>query len=83
MICYQAIETKYLGPTNTKGGRVKATADAGSITVEWDHALNIHDNHEAAARALLDKLDWASDCKALHQGALPGDRGYCFVIEWE
>lgn len=26
----QAIETKYLGPTNTRGSRIKASAQAGS-----------------------------------------------------
>ena len=52
---YQAIETRYLGPTNTKGGRVKATAWAGSVTVPYDHALNADENHRAAAMALAAK----------------------------
>ena len=49
----QAIHTRYMGPTNTKGGRIKATAWAGSVTVPYDHALNVEDNHRAAAGALL------------------------------
>ena len=52
-----AIVTKYLGPTNTRGARVKATCDAGSVTVAWDYALNEEDNHNAAARALILKLE--------------------------
>ena len=36
----QAIETKYFGPSNVKGSRIKATAQAGSVTVGYDHALN-------------------------------------------
>lgn len=52
---YQAIETRYLGPTNTRPGRIKATAWAGSATVEYDHALNAEDNHRAAAMALAAK----------------------------
>lgn len=54
----QAISTKYLGPTNHRGGRVKAKCQAGSVTVEWDHARGIEENHDAACRALLIKLGW-------------------------
>ena len=54
----QAIETRYLGPTNTKGGRIKATAWAGSITIGYDHALNTEDAHKAAADALIAKMGW-------------------------
>ncbi len=57
----QAIETKYLGPTDTKGSRVKATAQAGSITLSWDDALYIDANHAKAARALADKFGWPGD----------------------
>ena len=52
---YQAIETRYLGPTNTRPGRIKATAWAGSATVEYNHELNTEDNHRAAAMALAAK----------------------------
>jgi len=55
----QAITTKYIGPTNYRPARVKATAASGlSVTVSWDHALNVDDNHTAAARALAVKLKW-------------------------
>lgn len=61
-----AIKTKFLGPTNTRGSRVKATAcDKGpfataqrQVTVSWDHSLNSQDNHAAAAKALASKLGW-------------------------
>ena len=72
---YQAIQTKFLGPTNTRGARVKAIADAGSITVSWDHRLNIQDNHRAAAVALARKFGWGDDWTG---GGLPGS-GYAFV----
>jgi ribosome-binding protein aMBF1 (putative translation factor) len=29
----QAIKTKYLGPSNVRGARVKASSDAGSVTL--------------------------------------------------
>ncbi len=60
MLHYQSIVTKHLGPTNTRGGRVKATSSAGlSITVSWDHAETVVDNHVAAARALAEKHGWS------------------------
>lgn len=54
----QAIQTKYLGPTNHRGSRVKASCAAGSVTVPWDHALNTENNHAAACAALCAKLGW-------------------------
>ena len=48
----QAIVTKYIGPTTSRGSRVKAAAYAGSITVPWDHALSPEGNHTEAAKAL-------------------------------
>ena len=55
----QAIHTKFLPPANVRGSRVKATAQAGSLTLHWDHALNADDNHTAAARAFATKYGWA------------------------
>lgn len=54
----QAIVTKYHGPGNVRGSRVKATAAAGSVTLSWDCAKNSEDNHVAAAKALADKFGW-------------------------
>ena len=72
----QAIHTRYMGPTNTKGGRIKATAWAGSVTVPYDHALNVEDNHRAAARALRAKLGWQG---TYAQGGDAKGYGYYFV----
>ena len=72
----QAIETKYLGPTNTKGGRIKATAWAGSVTMPYDHALNAEDNHRAAALLLQTKYGWQG---TFAQGANAKGDGYVFV----
>ncbi len=55
----QAIETKYIGPTNTKGSRVKATCCARSKTFGWQSELNSEENHQAAALKLQVILDWA------------------------
>jgi len=72
----QAIETKYLGATNTKGARIKATAWAGSVTLPYDHALSAEKNHKKAAFALLLKLRWNG---TYAQGANVKGDGYHFV----
>lgn len=72
----QAIETCYLGPTNTKGGRIKATAAAGSITIGYDHALNTDGAHKAAADALIAKMGWNG---TFAQGGNAKGNGYVFV----
>ena len=70
----QYIQTKYIGPTNTRSGRVKASANPGSIFVSWNHALGIEENHIAAAKAYAAKYDW----KGVWSGG-GGKDGYCFV----
>ncbi len=74
---YQAITTKYLSPTSVRGARVKATADAGSVTLSWDHSLNTDGNHLTAARALADKFGWSGHLIA---GGLPRNAGLVFVM---
>ena len=87
----QAIITKYLGPTNFRGSRVKASAQAGSVTIPWDDAKDSANNHIAAALALIRKYGWndpnRSHMRSPHQwagrmamGATPDGKGYCFVI---
>jgi hypothetical protein len=71
----QAIKTKYLGPSNVRGARVKASSDAGSVTLPWNHALGIEDNHAAAAKVLAEKWGWGG---RWFGGGLPGS-GYAFV----
>jgi hypothetical protein len=72
---YQAIQTKFHGPTNTRGARVSARADAGRVIVSWDYALNVTDNHKAAAVALARRYGWPEDMVG---GSLPGS-GFAFV----
>lgn len=56
----QAIRTRYHGPTNARGSRISAEADAGRIYVPYDHALSLSGNHEAAAREFANRLGWLS-----------------------
>lgn len=73
----QAIETKYHGPTYTKGSRISARCEAGRITLERDSALGIGENHRAAAVALILKLGWYGHWA---MGAVPGlPNGYVVV----
>ena len=73
----QAITTKYLGPTNHRGSRVKATAEAGSVTVPWDHSLDTELNHFEAAHALCVKFGWSG----VFHGGGAGPGAYVWVHE--
>lgn len=73
----QAIVTKYLGPTDFRGSRVKASCQAGSMTVSWDDALGTDENHTTAAKALASKLGWHG---TWHGGGLPDGSGQCYVV---
>jgi hypothetical protein len=74
----QAIETRYMGPTNYLGSRIKAKADAGSMVYDWDYGLNTQENHLKAAKALQEEFNWSGE---LSGGSLPSPHtGYCFVM---
>jgi hypothetical protein len=71
----QAIVTKYAGPTNTRGSRIIAKCEAGSVTIPYPHELSGEDVHRKAAEALCAKLKW--------EGKLIGGStktGYVFVF---
>lgn len=57
-----AIVTRYIGPSDTRGGRIVAISGAGRgnsrVVVSWDHALDIVENHEHAARFLARRLGY-------------------------
>lgn len=69
-----AIQTKFIGPTNHRGSRVKAWCEQGSITVNWDHAQDVETNHRLVAKALAHKLDWDG---YFFGGSL--EHGYVFI----
>jgi hypothetical protein len=72
----QAISTRYLGPTNHRGARIKVTAEAGALTVSWDHSLNVDENHAKAAKAFADRWDWGG---VWIGSPSPDGKGYVFV----
>ena len=81
------IETRYHGPTNTRGARVSARLiDSSSmpthrVSLPWDDALDVAENHDRAARACLDA--WAKanklerEPKEWIRSSTP--RGYVYV----
>ncbi len=71
-----AIETKYLGATNTRGSRIKASGNGNTITIPYPHELSGAACHAKAAVALCKKMDWSGK---LISGAT--DKGYVFVFE--
>jgi hypothetical protein len=72
----KAIETRYLGPTDYRGSRIKATdGDGNSATISYPYELSGEDCHRLAADALLNKMGWT--------GKLAGGstkQGYVFVF---
>lgn len=72
----QAITTKFLPGTEWRGSRVKATAAAGSVILNWEHGLNIERNHAAAAKALAEKFGWRGNW---HGGGLPDARSFVWI----
>lgn len=75
----QAITTRYLGPTNHRGTRVVAEAQAGRLVVSWDHALSPEANHEFAARQFAMRLGWLPRAERLEGGWLK-DGSACWVV---
>ena len=74
----QAIINKYLGPTNHRGSRIKATCYSGTITIGFDHELSGEAAHKKAAMALIERLKWSAP-SGLTVGATPSGNGYVFI----
>lgn len=75
----QAITTKFIAATNTRGSRIKATAGQGqSITVGYDHSARCA--HREAAIALIKKLDWSGDLVWCEGGT---ETGFVYVAVGE
>lgn len=83
----QAITTKFLGPTNTKGSRIKASCWLKTVIVSWNYALNLEDNHKAAVQHLIGSLnldrankDNSGSWEMVAIGSL-ADSGYAAIID--
>jgi hypothetical protein len=74
----QAITTKYIGPSNTRGSRIKAeTAQGETLTIDCAGSISEEENHISAARSLAERLNW--------HGSFVGDRikGARMVFVWD
>lgn len=77
----QAIVTKFLAPTNLKGARIKATAAAGSVTIDFDYYAGEAGSHLLAANALLKKLNWEQNGITIAGSGMLPDGNYCHVLQ--
>ncbi len=76
----KAIQTKYHGPTNTRGARISASdLDGNRCTINYPHEFSGERVYWEAAHALCLKMGWIG---ILHGGAL-GCGAYVFVFEGE
>jgi hypothetical protein len=78
----QSITTKYIGPSNVRGSRIKATARKRSnlggemsLTVPYQYE-GTEQEHCKAAKALARKLDWSGLWVG---GGNVDENGYVFV----
>lgn len=90
----QAITTKYLGATNTRGSRIKATCERGTLTIPYPHSDGVEDAHTQAARALCLKFAAEDETNPDYKtpmmqnpwlrpfvcGGLPNEGGFAFVF---
>jgi hypothetical protein len=67
-----AITTKFLGPTNYRGARIKVRTMEWSITVAWDYSMSTTENYAAAAAEMLRQRGWDW---TLIPGILPDGNG--------
>lgn len=56
----QAILTRFLPCTDHKPSRIVAECQALRIVLSWEDSWDVLPNHEQAAKALIDRLGWAS-----------------------
>ena len=81
-----SIRTKYLGPTNYRGSRVRVWRgdssyrdDPNSLEIGWDYSSEVSENHSAAVSAYVGRAGWDGQwmCGATESGCVAvwvGDR---------
>jgi hypothetical protein len=81
---YQAILSKYIPATNTKGSRIKAYCERGSITIPYPYELSGAACHREAVYALLAKFrdedgSKCSWCRPFVTGGLADGYAHVFM----
>ena len=51
----EAIKTRFLGPTDTKGARIKASWSKGNLTIPYPYEMDRQGGHQQAARLLFSR----------------------------
>ena len=82
-----AIHTKYIGPTNTRGARIKAYTAGGigfkgfTAIISYPHELSGAACHLEAVKELIKKnnLDWSTD--GMRYGDSADGKGFSFCFE--
>lgn len=72
-----AIETKYSGPTNTRGSRIVAfTCNGHRLSMHYDDGKNAEENHRYVAMQLMKKMAWDN-----YEIVTGGTKtGYCHIM---
>lgn len=74
----KAITTKYFGPGNVRGSRIKAfDCDGNQVTISYPYELSGEAVHLKAAEKLVEKMGWGPEGK-LKGGSVKN--GYVFVF---
>lgn len=82
MHALQAIETKYLPPTNTSGSRIVAVTASGiRHVIAYPYDLDPTDAHALAAEVIAKKLHWLHDGESFDNRFIAGSTraGFVFV----
>lgn len=74
----KAIQTRYMPATNTRGSRIKASAEGvKSLSIPYPHELSGAAVHAAAAVELCKRQNWTGN---LVSGGLPDQSGFVFCF---
>lgn len=73
------IKTKYIGPTNSRGSRIKASMGKFSVTIPYPHEFSYEVCHFQAVKALVTKHDLQVDIDNMGYGG--DDNGYYFTFK--
>lgn len=63
------IKTKYIGPTDTRGSRIKASYGGKQVSIAYDYALNFEQRHLKAAQAFANKHNLTINPEAVEDSA--------------
>ena len=79
----QHITTRYLGPTDHRGSRIKATTSYGkdSITIGYPYELSGIDCHVKAVKELIKKVKWNNDLDRTRMIYIHHENGYLFAFD--